>query len=426
MDLSIFQNMYTPKTTQPWILLFAFIFWGIGLSFLWSVIGDISLFHASFTKGEILTYSTSPKVRYFYQDQEYTAQTEGSMSCNKHPCNQVWETITILVDTQNPNICILLWELLFLLIFPAIWGAVGIGWLYAYIKSKKKRDIISLLQSQGAYKDTTIIDMETVRSKSKNGWSRIIGYKYICRDLMTGEHYDSDIIPNPVFEIGSTVKVVKDTFQYPWIYWVDLNTVTANATSHEIAQQYQEKENLNVRQEIRKTMSSTVTISYKSSNIFFIFLAIFFIWVGIIAGSIGMIILWIIFLGLIGLNIPYMLREKKSQRIREKNIASITNSIGVEKVWSWKFIPLWYIPENEKQTLEIGAINDGVNQSLSNVYGYRYCFLVNVNGIIKKTEIFSKPFPEKYKEWVRVRLYFDDISQQGDFVMDFASIDELN
>jgi hypothetical protein len=108
---------------------------------------------------------------------------------------------------------------------------------------------------------------------------------------LTGERYDSDIIPTPVFEIGSKVKVVKDSLQYPGIYWVDFNTVTTDIKSHEIAQQYQEKQNLNMREEIRKTMSNTITISYKSSNIFLLFFAIFFIGVGSVAGSIIMVIL---------------------------------------------------------------------------------------------------------------------------------------
>jgi hypothetical protein len=67
-----------------------------------------------------------------------------------------------------------------------------------------------------------MVDIEVVRSKNKNGTSHVIGYIYLCKDVRTGEIYRSDRIKDPVFEVGSKVRVIKDNE----LYWVDLNTVT--------------------------------------------------------------------------------------------------------------------------------------------------------------------------------------------------------
>lgn len=180
------------------------------------------------------------------------------MSCNNAPCNQIGETIRIIYDRSSPTTITTLQELILVSLFPIIGLIIILGWMYAYIKSAKKKSIILLLQSQGCSSESTIIDMETVRQKSKNGGSRIVGYKYLCKDNRTQEEYESDVIKIPEFEVGSSVRVIKDYIRYPGIYWVDLNTVSQNPQSHALATEYQEKKAEKDERELRKLMKNTV------------------------------------------------------------------------------------------------------------------------------------------------------------------------
>lgn len=99
------------------------------------------------------------------------------------------------------------------------------------------------------------------------------------------------------------------------------------------------------------------------------------------------------------MNLTYFFREKKWEKIKEKNISLITEIVNVEKVSNWKSLPFGYIPDGERQTqtLDISKINDGLPAKNNSIYGYKYRFTVMVNGQSKTTQTFIKPFPEKYR-----------------------------
>lgn len=299
------------------------------------------------------------------------------------------------------------------------------GWIYAYVRSKRKKDIILLLQSQGCFTESTIIDMEVVKTKSKRG-SRIVGYKYLCKDKNTQEEYESDVIRMPEFEVGSSVRVIKDYSRYPGIYWVDLNTVSQNSESFAVATQYQESKIEANERNLRKLLKGSM--SYGGTLALFGIMGLMLVLLAVFLQSLPFWVVGSIFLWLWSMNFAYFFREKKRQKIIEKNISIITEIVNVEKASDWKTVALGYIPEEERESqgVDISKINDGLSTKNINIYGYKYRFIVLLSGQSKATEIFTKPFPEKYRSWARIRIYFDDFSQMGDFVADLESIDELN
>jgi hypothetical protein len=143
--------MYTPKTTSIALLIGWLLFWSFGFG-LWT----ISPFHATFTKGEVATYSTTPEIRYLYEGKEYVSKTSWSASCNNRPCNEIGDEVTIIVDTNNPNVFLTLGELTLILTFPLIGCVMVLAWIYFYTKSKRRKDIILSLQLQWSYIDAAI------------------------------------------------------------------------------------------------------------------------------------------------------------------------------------------------------------------------------------------------------------------------------
>lgn len=418
--------MYTPKTTSLSILVFGLIFWGAWLLFVLASYPALP-FQTSFTKWEILTYSQSPQVKFSYQGQEYAPISSSSMSCNHRPCNQVWEKITLIFSTKDPNKFIPLWDLVFVSLFPLLWGIMIVGWIIFYIRSRKRRADILLLKSAGSYTDATILDIEIKKSNSKNWVSRIIGYIYICRDKDSWEEYRSDMIDCSIFEVGNSVKVIRDKINNPWLYWVDLNTVSVDVVSQWIAQEYHENKNIAIQEEIRHYLNKTPSFINSLFALFFtwgLWWAFSYLaWLSwsFIAWIFAIFFVWLVFYG-----IHKLIHKKRFENLRQKNISEIATIVWVEKAWSLKILPLGYIPDNEKESIEIEDINDGENQESKNMYGYKYKFLINIWSILKETEVFTTQFPQKYYEGAKIRVYFDDLTHNGIFLTDIDSVDKLN
>ena len=278
-----------------------------------------------------------------------------------------------------------------------------------------------------SYVDAAIIDMEVIRrypTKNGGGMPRVIWYKYICQDMQTGEHYETERLPAPFFEVWSGVRVLKDASHNAGEYWVDINTVHENQRAFEIATNYHKKKYLSREKEVRMMPY----LSYKASTGILVVLCAIFLCLFLLLGGFLFGLFGCLFFILSCINIPYYFQERKMKSIRAQNLPYIARIVTVEKAGNWKVIPLGYIPPEEKIefTVDVTKINDRENPIQAQFDGYRYLFQVEINGEIRNTESFHKPFPQKYFPGAKIRLYFQDPSYTWEFMTDIDSVDELN
>lgn len=207
------------------IILFIIPFIIVGLAMFIPLIAKISIFHSSFISWKVIDYSSQPQISFIYQNKEYKIASDGNTTCSGRPCNEIGDAKWILLNKNIPEKSLLVFDLLFAFIMLVIpmW-AVAV-WVHFYKQDRKRHAAITEMQNRWSYLQAIIIDVEKNYSSKWN----LLWYTYLCKSESQNKIYKSDSV-HDVFELWTTVRVYESEYQFPWIYWVDLSTVSSHGS----------------------------------------------------------------------------------------------------------------------------------------------------------------------------------------------------
>lgn len=406
-------------------LLFPLIFIVVGIAILYNSTWVFSWDNFTLTWGSIVDTAYRPSSNFDYNGNSYTIYSDISSTCNGSPCNKKGDSVWILVDTNNPQNSIHLWDVLFFLIFPWVGILIGIIIVYSWkIWLEHDRKIYEIV-TYGQPISTIVVDVDREYQKK---WRP--KFKYICRDPKTLLKYVSDPVSENNILLWSTVDVYLYPQKYPNDYFIDLNSVriieklpetigiTANISSDSAlasVRSYQIDAAKDIESGFKKLYSQNPKAPWVKEYLIIIIAIIIFTFYAIFT-SVFIWIFVILFLYILYSMISNPLREKRKNEIISHNLYSIGHIKRIEK-YGFKIVPLGYVPPEEKNILNLWLVQAWSEVEVYSQLGYMYYFVIDVDGREIQSQKFWIPFPEKAKVWAKITVYFWDTSLQ-DYTID--------